>query len=83
MLAYVCEQRPDFIRGPSGGLAAAWEALVGAAGSANSAARRFRLRSLKAVVLLLLDETTQVDALLADGADEIASPFERRQQVCS
>ena len=81
MLAYVCEQRPDFIGGPGGGLAAAWEALVGASGSANSAARRFRLRCLKAVVLLLLDEQTEVDVLLSSPADDGASPSERRQQV--
>ena len=81
VLAYVCEQRPDFIDGGGGGLAAAWEALVGASGSANSAARRFRLRCLKAVVLLLLDEETEVEALLSAPADDGASPNEQRQQV--
>ena len=80
----MCEQRPDFIGGAGGGLSAAWEALVGASGSANSAARRFRLRCLKAVVLLLLDEKTEIDALLSAPADnDGASPNERRQQVCS
>ncbi len=77
----MCEQRLDFIGGPGGGLSAAWEALVGASGSANSAARRFRLRCLKAVVLLLLDEATEVDALLCTPAEDGASPNERRQQV--
>ena len=83
VLAYVCEQRPDFIRGGGGGLSAAWEALVGASGSASSAARRFRLRCLKAVVLLLLDDRAEADALHVGAADDGASPDERRQQVCA
>lgn len=78
VLAYVCEQRTDFVNAP-GGLQQALEALLGAAQSANSAARRFRMRCLKAVVLLLLDEKVNVD-FEVPGVEE-ATTDAKRQQV--
>lgn len=62
------------------------EALTAGAKGVSSAARRFRLRCLKAVILLLADQPT-LDFELAGGADADAdasamlSPEEKRQQV--
>lgn len=77
VLAYVCEQRADFVGAP-GGLQQALEALLGAAQSANSAARRFRMRCLKAVVVLLLREDTAID-FEVPGVEETTVDGKRQQ----
>lgn len=61
------------------------QALLGSTKGVSSAARRFRLRCLKAVILLL-DSHPELDFDLdsSEAADATAmlSPQEKRQQVC-
>jgi len=59
------------------------EALNAGAKGVSSAARRFRLRCLKAVVLLLADQPAlDFDAAVTDpDADAMLGPEEKRQQV--
>lgn len=74
MLAYLCEQRPDFLHAHFAEVAGA---LAEAQPAALSAAKRNRLRCLKAAVLALAAPDGPV---LAAGEDE-ASREEATKQV--
>eukprot|EP00798_Chlamydomonas_sp_ICE-L_P031076 gene31076-6203_t len=94
VLAYICEQRPEFM---CTHLADIMQQVVSSTGASLSASKRFRLRCLKSLALILStpdcpdlgsldtgdgsdsDEEVEKDAMEAMKL----SPVERRSQICS
>lgn len=77
LVAYICEQRPDFLQQHCQDLL---DCMLAGVVTSISAAKQYRLRCLKALILLL-QSTAAPDVTMAQAPAE-ASPTEIKQQVC-
>ncbi|KAK9818389.1 hypothetical protein WJX72_011834 [[Myrmecia] bisecta] len=76
VLAYICEQRPDFLQPKFGDMV---ELLLAGMATSLSAAKRYRLRCLKAAILAI--ETGQAPEFEAVDEDGSLTQDQKRQQV--
>ena len=76
LVAYICEQRPDFVQQNCQDLL---DCMLAGVVTSISAAKQYRLRCLKALILLLQSNDAP-DVTMAQGPAD-ASPTEIKQQV--
>ena len=76
LIAYVCEHRPDFLRANCQDVT---DCLLAGVVMSMSAAKRYRLRCLKALILLL--QSTEAPEIHMPQTLPDAGQIETRQQV--